>query len=134
MIETMNNAEGSGSHTTSAIPTGASIFVKERDIDNLGWHSKLRNQLADAGYAILDSQGSEGTFIFVYDYQAKYDVFHYTLRGDDFVVKTSSGTVVLKSHFEHTSLLSEDTLLKDDLEKVIQAMKTGKSDNRHLKN
>lgn len=133
-IEAMNNAGGSGANPISAMPIGASIFVKERDVDNLGWHSKLRKQLGDAGYTILDSQGSEGTFIFVYDYDAKYDVFHYTLRGADFVVKTSAGVVVVKSHFQHTSLLSEDTLLKTDLEKVITAMKTGKSRNRHLKN
>src|SRR2546428_327159 len=68
------NLEGTGAIAFAVIPEGTSIFVKERDVDILEWPSKVRKQLGDAGYNVLDSEGGEGTYVLVYDYQAAWDV------------------------------------------------------------
>jgi hypothetical protein len=132
-IIAMNNAAGSGTAVQNSIPEGSKIYVKEKDIDHLGWHSKIENMLSADGYKVIKKSGAPDTYSLFYDYNASWDVFHYTLKSCDFVCKKAGqDSPIAKAHFQHFSPMNESSLLKSDFGKVLKALRTGVTENENL--
>jgi len=109
------------------VPTNRVFYVKQRDIDNFGWKIRIEDFLKTKGETIVKHEAeAENVLVWAYDYQASYDVFHYTLKYCDFAIRSKDlSTEYIGAHFPHWSTYSIDTILQRDLEEIYYAVSTG---------